>query len=88
MSVPFANVLHSPVVILREPSRQLFIVQSERALSTAILPSGWTVLGLVEHLGYAERHWFQEIVTGSARHASHLDVVRELLDGNTGLGPR
>jgi hypothetical protein len=115
----------------------------------------------VEHLGYAERHWFQEIVTGfseplawpdddhvplttprppsavfafyraqcersnavlastplsapprghhpgplgeqitdlrrvvlhmieeTARHAGHLDVVRELLDGETGLGPR
>ncbi|WP_433515887.1 DinB family protein [Nonomuraea sp. CA-143628] len=36
------------------------------ALSTAVLPSGWTVLGLVEHLGYAERHWFQEIATGYA----------------------
>jgi uncharacterized damage-inducible protein DinB len=130
------------------------------AMSTAILPSGWTVLGLVEHLGYAERHWFQEIATGAAepltwpddhtplttprppsvvfafyraqcersnavlastplstpprgrhpgplgdevtdlrrivlhmieetaRHAGHLDVARELLDGKTGLGPR
>jgi uncharacterized damage-inducible protein DinB len=130
------------------------------AMSTAVLPSGWTVLGLVEHLGYAERHWFQEIATGSAeplpwpdghmplttprppsvvlafyraqcersnavlaatplstpprgrhpgplgdevtdmrrivlhmieetaRHAGHLDVARELLDGKTGLGPR
>ncbi|MEV2239790.1 DinB family protein [Micromonospora sp. NPDC049891] len=131
------------------------------ALTTAVLPSGWTPLGLVEHLGYAERHWFQEIVIGSAdpvawpdddhaplttprppsvvlnfyqaqcersdavlaatplsapvrgrhpgqlghevtdlrrvvlhmieetaRHAGHLDVVRELLDGKTGLGPR
>ncbi|MFG1958991.1 DinB family protein [Nonomuraea sp. NPDC049028] len=36
------------------------------ALSTAVLPSGWTVLGLVEHLGHAERHWFQEIATGHA----------------------
>jgi uncharacterized damage-inducible protein DinB len=118
-------------------------------------------LGLIEHLGHAERHWFQEIATGSAgplpwpddgaaplttprtpaavfafyrdqcarsdavlaelplsapprgrhpdplgaeitdlrrivlhlfeetaRHAGHLDVVRELLDGRTGLGPR
>lgn len=35
-------------------------------LTTAVLPSGWTPLGLVEHLGYAERHWFQEMVTGSA----------------------
>lgn len=132
----------------------------DTALTTAVLPSGWTPLGLVEHLGYAERHWFQEVATGSAeplpwsdepvplstprslpvvlafyraqcersnaflaatplstpvrkphpgwlaaevtdlrrimlhmieetaRHAGHLDVVRELLDGKTGLGPR
>ncbi|WP_433272171.1 DinB family protein [Actinosynnema sp. CS-041913] len=36
------------------------------ALTTPVLPSGWTPLGLVEHLGHAERHWFQEILTGSA----------------------
>jgi hypothetical protein len=36
------------------------------ALTTPVLPSGWTPLGLVEHLGYAERHWFQEVATGSA----------------------
>jgi uncharacterized damage-inducible protein DinB len=130
------------------------------ALTTAVLPSGWTPLGMVEHLGYAERHWFQEILQGkadplpwpddpeplttprqaeevfafyraqcersdailaatpletrpvgrhpdplgaettdlrrivlhvieeTARHAGHLDAVRELLDGKTGLGPR
>ncbi|WP_370966966.1 DinB family protein [Amycolatopsis sp. cg9] len=129
-------------------------------LRRPVLPSGWTPLGMVEHLGCAERHWFQEIVTGAAdplpwpdddrplttprrpdvvfafyreqcrrsdevlaatplsarprarhpgplgeeitdlrgvvlhvieetaRHAGHLDVVRELLDGRTGLGPR
>ncbi|MEJ2856893.1 MULTISPECIES: DinB family protein [unclassified Saccharothrix] len=133
----------------------------EAALRTAVLPSGWTPLGMVEHLGHAERHWFQEVVTGhaeplpgsgaddpplttsspveavfafyreqcaisdavlaatplsavpvgrhpgpfadeikefrdvvlhmieeTARHAGHLDVARELLDGTTGLGPR
>jgi len=124
----------------------------EKALTTAVFPSGWTPLGMVEHLGDAEWHWFQEIVTGTAgpgghpprtpaevfayyreqcrrsdeifaatplsatprgrhpgplgdeitdlrgvvlhvieetaRHAGHLDVVRELLDGRTGLGPR
>ncbi|WP_202918939.1 DinB family protein [Saccharothrix deserti] len=130
------------------------------ALAKAVLPSGWTPLGMVEHLGYAERHWFQEILTGradplpwpddpeplttprppsevfafyqdqcersnailastplstpplgrhpgdlgdeitdlrrivlhmieeTARHAGHLDAVRELIDGKTGLGPR
>lgn len=38
----------------------------EAALRTAVLPSGWTPLGLLEHLGHAERHWFQEVATGSA----------------------
>jgi hypothetical protein len=130
-------------------------------LTTAVLPSGWTPLGLIEHLGHAERHWFQDIAMGSAgplpwpengdapltssrpadlviafyrdqiarsnavltvvplaskparqheeagldevvdlrsialhmieetaRHAGHLDIARELLDGRTGLGPR
>ncbi|HEX6360731.1 DinB family protein [Actinophytocola sp.] len=132
----------------------------DETLTRAVLPSKWTPLGMVEHLGYAERHWFQEVVTGSAppldwladhaplttlrpretvfafyrdqceranaiiaatsldaplvgshtdppidvgddlrwvmlhmieetaRHAGHLDVVRELLDGTTGLAPR
>ncbi len=29
-----------------------------------VVPSGWTVAGMVEHLGNAERHWFQEVVKG------------------------
>jgi hypothetical protein len=135
------------------------------ALHAATLPSGWTPLGLIEHLGDAERFWFQAVAAGAAadppgpermtgsegpsgvdrrspqtvfayyreqcrhanevltstplsspplgqhdleleddvtnlrwialhmieetaRHAGHLDVVRELLDGRTGLGPR
>jgi uncharacterized damage-inducible protein DinB len=137
----------------------------ERAWRTSVAPSGWTPLGLVGHLGFAERHWFQQVATGSAvevpwpeeetdaadnaafttdlpvaevldfyrdqcrradevlaalpldsaprgthgegtdevtdlrwimlhmieetaRHAGHLDIARELLDGRTGLGPR
>jgi Protein of unknown function (DUF664) len=38
----------------------------EDALRTPVLPSGWTSLGLVKHLGFAERHWFQRVATGSA----------------------
>ncbi|MEU7873329.1 DinB family protein [Dactylosporangium sp. NPDC049140] len=131
----------------------------EEQLHTAVVPSGWTPIGLVEHLGYAERYWFQRVFTGTAvplawpaeeeapphatrrtsevvlgfyrdqiarankvlastplsappqerhgnaeipdlryivlhmieetaRHAGHLDIARELLDGRTGLGPR
>ncbi|WP_199743808.1 DUF664 domain-containing protein [Verrucosispora sp. FIM060022] len=28
------------------------------------------------------------VIEETARHAGHLDVVRELIDGRTGLGPR
>jgi hypothetical protein len=138
----------------------------EEACQRSVVPSGWTPAGLVEHLGDAERHWFQGVVAGSntelpwdegrppydpeaafvcdrpspevigyyrdqcarsdavlavtplsapprgrhgdpemdeppnvrwvvlhmieetARHAGHLDIARELIDGQTGLGPR
>jgi uncharacterized protein DUF664 len=36
----------------------------EEQLRTAVLPSGWTPLGLVKHLGDAERHWFQAVFLG------------------------
>ena len=137
----------------------------DEQLTTSLVGSGWTPLGLIEHLGFAERHWFQEMMLGAAdplpwptdqyiddgnpcttsrstaivfafycdqversnqvleltsldtvpvgvhdtdlddditdlrwivlhmieetaRHAGHLDIARELLDGRTGLGPR
>lgn len=31
----------------------------------SVVKSGWTPAGLVEHMGDAERHWFQQVVTGS-----------------------
>ena len=37
---------------------------SEEAWHTPVVPSAWTVAGMVEHLGNAERHWFQEVVAG------------------------
>jgi uncharacterized damage-inducible protein DinB len=35
-------------------------------LATPVLPSGWTLLGMIEHLGHAERHWFQQVMFGKA----------------------
>lgn len=35
-------------------------------LATPVLPSGWTPLGMIEHLGHAERHWFQQVALGFA----------------------
>jgi Protein of unknown function (DUF664) len=119
----------------------------ERDLRRSVVPSGWTVRGMVEHLTGAEGYWFSEVLAGgvadepgpdavaayrrqalrsdealaaapldsgpvgevpphladevhtardvalhmieeTARHAGHLDIARELLDGRTGLGPR
>lgn len=37
---------------------------SEGAWHTSVVPSGWTPAGLVEHLGGAEYHWFQQVVEG------------------------
>ena len=37
----------------------------EATLRRPVLPSGWTPLGMIEHLGQAERHWFQRVFTGS-----------------------
>ena len=133
----------------------------EAGFNKPTVPSGWTPLGLIEHLAHAERFWFQQVLTGqaaplpwlphhdvafvasrepnqvlafyrnqcarsdtalaattldatptgevpadmadeihnvrtivlhmieeTARHAGHLDLARELIDGHTGLGPR
>ncbi len=31
---------------------------SDEQLTTSVMTSGWTPVGLIEHLGHAERHWF------------------------------
>ena len=127
---------------------------SEADARRSIVPSGWTTLDLIIHLGGVERHWFLFTLAGDrtdthavpgepatladavalyraecdrsdqiltdfalddpitlqpdelvgevttvrgvllhvieelARHAGHLDIARELLDGRTELGPR
>ena len=38
----------------------------ETAWHTTIVPSVWTAAGLIEHLGGAERHWFQQVVARAA----------------------
>jgi uncharacterized damage-inducible protein DinB len=37
---------------------------AEEHWQTSVVPSGWTVAGIIEHLGHAERHWFQQVVNG------------------------
>ena len=37
----------------------------EEAWHRSVVPSGWTPAGLVDHLGGAEWHWFQGVVSGA-----------------------
>lgn len=39
---------------------------SDDHLRTPVLPSGWTLLGMLQHLGFAERYWFQTLFCGHA----------------------
>ena len=36
----------------------------EEAWQTPVVPSGWTVAGMLWHLGGVEHHWFQHVITG------------------------
>ncbi len=46
----------------------------EEAWHRSVVPSGWTPVGLVEHLSGAEWHWFQGVVAGSEPEpSSHED---------------
>jgi Protein of unknown function (DUF664) len=36
----------------------------EEAWQTPVVPSGWTVAGMLWHLGGVERHWLQHVTTG------------------------
>ncbi|MGH3266556.1 MAG: DinB family protein [Trebonia sp.] len=49
----------------RSSVRSIVSGLDEQAWHTPVVPSGWTVAGIIEHLGNAERHWFAEVVAGS-----------------------
>jgi Protein of unknown function (DUF664) len=45
----------------RSPVRSVVGGLAGEAWHTPVAPPRWTVAGMVEHLGNAERHWFQEV---------------------------
>jgi uncharacterized damage-inducible protein DinB len=49
----------------RASARAIVDGLDEPAWHTPVVASGWTVAGMIEHLGHAERHWFQGVVTGA-----------------------
>ena len=54
---------------------------SDDQLRRPALPSGWTPLGLVQHLALALRRTILHVIAETATHAGHLDAARELMDG-------
>lgn len=52
---------------------------TEEAWHAPVVASGWTVAGIVEHL---------RVIEESAARSGHLEIARELLDGQTNLGLR
>ncbi len=42
----------------------------ESAWQTPVAPSGWTVAGMLAHLGGAEHHWLQDVTAGRAAESS------------------
>lgn len=49
----------------------------EAQLHTPVLPSGWTPIGLVQHLASAEAMWFQWVVRGTQARMSWDDGVED-----------
>jgi uncharacterized damage-inducible protein DinB len=49
----------------RAAVRSIVAGLSEEDWHRSVVPSGWTAVGLVEHLGGAEYHWFQQVVDGA-----------------------
>jgi uncharacterized damage-inducible protein DinB len=49
----------------RSSVRAIVAGLNEDAWHKPVVQSGWTVAGVVEHLGNVERHWFEQVVAGS-----------------------
>jgi hypothetical protein len=69
--------------------RRLGVMTDEvvAALALDARPPGLDEPGLPTELDDV-REVVLHLIEETARHAGHLDIARELLDGSTGLGPR
>ena len=48
----------------RSSVRSIVEGMNEEAWHTPVVPSGWTVAGMLRHLGGVEHHWLQHVTTG------------------------
>jgi uncharacterized damage-inducible protein DinB len=49
----------------------------EEAWQTPVVPSGWTVAGMLAHLGGVEHHWLQDAVMGRVAEPSQEESSQE-----------
>jgi hypothetical protein len=49
----------------------------EEAWQTRVVPSGWTVAGMLWHLGGVEHHWLQHVTTGVLEDAPAGEEARD-----------
>jgi uncharacterized damage-inducible protein DinB len=61
---------------------------SDEDLRKAIVPSGWSMLGMVNHLAYVEQWWFQELFAGKpAADLAPVPWTDEDPDADFRIGP-
>lgn len=69
----------------RSSVRSIVAGLDEEAWHKAVVPSGWNIAGMVEHLGGAEWHWFHAVVAGKPVEASGDDEDPRPYDPRTAL---
>lgn len=74
-----AAALRSYLDALRASALAILDGLTDEQLRTSVLPSGWTPLGLIKHLGYAERYWFQKVFCGIAADVPWPDDDEKLM---------
>ncbi len=60
---------------------------SEENLRKVIVPSGWSMLGMVNHLAYVEQNWFQILFAGEPRENFPVPWTDEDPDADFRIGP-
>ena len=84
-----------PLTTSRSPEKVFAFYREQCARSDAVLAAAPLLTPPVGRHGGAlddevtdMRRIVLHMIEETARHAGHLDIVRELIDGKTGLGPR
>ena len=86
VEVPFASdrTVDEVIACYRNQTARFDKVLADTSLDAAPVGRVWPKADEIHTVRDVVLHMIEE----TARHAGHLDIVRELIDGRTGLGPR